>query len=78
MLINNVRVVFSAKDLLAALKNECRPMLHEASKIVHLEPSDSPLRFAHLPARGSQMTDRISVTYFQITICIVKSRGVRS
>ena len=27
-------------------------MLREASKIIHLEPSDSPLRYAHLPAKS--------------------------
>merc|ERR1719188_324963 len=34
----------SAMELLVALKKECRPMLRESSKIIHLEPPDSPLR----------------------------------
>ena len=70
MLIKNAHVVFSAKELLAALKNECRPMLRESSKIIHLEPSDSPLRFAHLLANGcsSQTIDNVIVTDFQIPI----------
>ena len=41
-------VVFSAMELLVALKKECRPMLRESSKIIHLEPADSPLRSAEM------------------------------
>ena len=57
MLIKHLYLVFSAKELLAALKNECRPMLRESSKIIHLEPSDSPLRWALLLANGCSFSD---------------------
>ena len=70
--------LFSAKELLAALKNECRPMLHESSKIIHLEPFDSPLRFAHSISAEGCSDYNWPVADFQITVCNDKKRRIRS